>query len=87
MRFPGLNSSPLGLDIETPMNTDTTTGMWKVGEVQPTVSGVARRLGFGFVITDVRGRPLVSMSYQTEEEAEKAHALVEQAIENAIDIM
>jgi hypothetical protein len=69
------------------MDNDTITSMWKVGAVQPTASGAARRLGFGFVVTDVRGRLLFSMSYRTEEEANTAHALIEQAVENAIDIM
>jgi hypothetical protein len=59
---------------------------WKVGATERTVSGRTWRHGFGFSILDFRGLSLVSISYQTEEEAKQAASVIGKALERAIDI-
>jgi hypothetical protein len=64
--------------------------MWAVDDVKATVTGIGGQYGYGFNIIDTRGvgqRPLLSLSYKTQEEANAARALVMQAIGKAIDIM
>lgn len=61
--------------------------MWKVGNVQPTVTGIGGQFGFGFNIEDGRGSPLLPLSYKTREEAKVARELVMHAIEKSISIM
>jgi hypothetical protein len=64
--------------------------MWKVDDVRATVTGVGGQYGHGFNIIDDRGlggRPLLSLSYKTREDADAARELVMQAIGMAIDIM
>ncbi len=58
----------------------------KVGKTQPTISGVGGRYGFGFSVQDVRGAPLLSVSYDTEEDAREAETLIRKALEKATDI-
>ncbi len=58
----------------------------KVGKTQPTMFGVGGRHGFGFSVQDLRGAPLLTISYATEEEAKEAEAIIRKALENAIDI-
>ena len=59
---------------------------WKVGATEKTVSGRTWRHGFGFSIQDFRGLPVLSISYETEEEAKAAESAVRKAVERAIDI-
>jgi hypothetical protein len=60
---------------------------WKVGATERTVSGGRDwRHGFGFSIQDLRGIPLLSISYGTEQEAKQAEAAIRKALEGAIDI-
>jgi hypothetical protein len=63
---------------------------WVVDDVKPTTTGSAGRHGYGFSIMDTVGmgpRLMLSLSYETEENAEKAHALISEAISTAVDIM
>jgi hypothetical protein len=59
---------------------------WKVGATEKTVSGRTWRHGFGFSIQDFRGLSLLSISYETEEEAKRAEWAIRKALEGAIDI-
>ena len=59
---------------------------WKVSATERTVSGRNWRQGFGFCIQDFRGLPILSMSYETENEAREAKSAVRKAIERAMDI-
>ena len=54
--------------------------MWKIG----TVASVTE--GWGFNITDERGRPLVAFAYETHGEAVVAARHVETAVEKALAI-
>jgi len=58
----------------------------KVGKTQPTMFGVGGRHGFGFSVQDLRGAPLLSISYATEEEAKEAEAIIRKALEKAVDV-
>jgi hypothetical protein len=59
---------------------------WKVSATERTVSGRNWRLGFGFSIQDFRGLPMLSISYETENQAKKAESAIRQAVDQAIDI-
>jgi hypothetical protein len=59
---------------------------WKVSATEKTVSGRNWRHGFGFAIQDFRGLPILSMSYETENEAKEAESAVRKAVAQAIDI-
>ena len=59
---------------------------WKVSATERTVSGRNWRHGFGFSIQDFRGLAMLSISYETENEARKAESAVRKAVEQAIDI-
>ena len=51
------------------------------------VNDVARSTdGFGFSITDTRGRPLVLFEFEYEDKAKEAHRVIGQAIAIAIKI-
>jgi hypothetical protein len=54
--------------------------MWKIG----TVASVTE--GWGFNITDERGRPLVAFAYETHGEAVVAARHVQAAIEKAVAV-
>jgi hypothetical protein len=54
--------------------------MWKIG----TVASVTE--GWGFNITDERGRPLVAFAYETHGEAAVAARHVEAAVEKAVAV-
>jgi hypothetical protein len=54
--------------------------MWKIG----TVASVTE--GWGFNITDERGRPLVAFAYETRGEAAVAARHVEAAVEKALTV-
>jgi hypothetical protein len=54
--------------------------MWKIG----TVASVTE--GWGFNITDRRGKPLVAFAYETHGEAVVAARHVETAVEKALAI-
>ncbi len=58
----------------------------KVGKTQPVMFGVGARRGFGFSVQDLRGAPLLSIAYDTEEEAKEAEVIIRRVLENAIDI-
>jgi hypothetical protein len=53
---------------------------WKVGAVGSIGNG------YGFSIQNRYGAPLLSVTYQTQEEAERAHRAVIEAIGNPIDL-
>lgn len=59
---------------------------WKVSDTEATVSGRNWRHGFGFSIQDFRGLPILSISYETQNEAKEAESAVRRALERAIDI-
>jgi len=59
---------------------------WKVSATERTVSGRNWRPGFGFAIEDFRGLPMLSISYQTENEAKKAESAIREAVDRAMDI-
>jgi hypothetical protein len=59
---------------------------WKVSATERTVSGRNWRQGFGFCIQDYRGIPILSISYETENEAKEAESAVRKAVERAMDI-
>jgi len=60
---------------------------WKVGVTQQTMYGPGQRHGYGFLIQNAHGAPLLSITYATKEESERAEAVVRSAIANAVDIM
>ena len=47
--------------------------VYNLGKVDSTIDGVIGPLLYGFNIIDVRGRPLVTFSFETRDEAESAH--------------
>jgi hypothetical protein len=55
-------------------------GVWKIG----TVATVPE--GWGFNITDERGKPLVAFAYETHGEAAVAARHVEAAVERALGV-
>lgn len=59
---------------------------WKVSATERTISGRNWRHGFGFAIQDFRGLPMLSISYETENEAKKAELAIREAVNQAIDI-
>jgi hypothetical protein len=63
--------------------------MWVVDNVKATITGVGGQYGYGFNIIETRGsgRPLLSLSYKTREEADEARELVMQAVAKAISVM
>jgi len=63
------------------------TARWTVSPTQAQIHGVGGQHGYGFVILDARGGPLLTINYATEAEAERAEVAIRAAIENAIDIM
>jgi hypothetical protein len=60
---------------------------YKVGPVQSQTYSAAQRSGHGFVLTDGRGSPIASFTYPTSAEAEGARQAMQQATQNAVDIM
>jgi hypothetical protein len=54
----------------------------RLGEVQSTDLG--NLVGFGFNILNENGAPIVTFGYRDSTDAEKAWALVERAISNAV---
>jgi hypothetical protein len=64
----------------------TKTPPGKVGNTQSTMFGADRRYGFGFSVQDLHGAPLLSISYDTKEDAREAEALIRKALEMAVDI-
>ena len=47
--------------------------VYNLGKVDSTIDGVIGPLLYGFNIIGVRGRPLVTFSFETRDEAESAH--------------
>ena len=56
---------------------------WDVGEIIP-IGG--RTLGHGFSVVNNRRVPLLTLTYETAEEAEAAQALVKAALTGVIDV-
>ena len=63
-----------------------TFSSWNVEETKKAQFGVNRQHGFGFLIQNSQGVPLITFSYATEEESKKAEILIRQAVANAKDI-
>ena len=59
---------------------------WKVGVVEPTEYGPSLTRGFGFSVQDAHGAPLLTLTYASEAEAERAHEAVRKAVEAAADV-
>ena len=61
---------------------------WKVGGTQSTMPPAHEMLddAYGFSIQDRHGAPLLTISFSTKAESERAEAAVRKAIENAIQI-
>ena len=61
------------------------TGKINIGSVQSTLSGVGGRYGYGFNISEGH-RLLLSLSYSTKEEAERARLLAVRLTEGLVDV-
>ena len=58
----------------------------KVGEVQQVIVHSGDGYGYGFSILSGNNRPLVALSFATQEDAEQARAEVASAIEKAVEV-
>jgi len=59
---------------------------FKVGEVLSMQGGLTGPSAYGFNIIDQGGKPLISIMYYTESEAEEARAAITEALVKAIAI-
>jgi hypothetical protein len=60
---------------------------WKIGRTQSVTYGPGPAgKGYGFSIQDQHGRPLLSIAFDTKEDAEEAEAAVRVALAKAVHI-
>jgi hypothetical protein len=57
--------------------------IYNLGKVDSTIDGVIGPLLYGFNIIGVSGRPLVTFSFDTREEAEAAHKALRDVVASA----
>jgi hypothetical protein len=57
-----------------------------VGDVQSQSYRANTQLGYGFVVCDSRGRPLVSITFKSREEATEAQRTFYDWVEKAVEI-
>jgi len=57
--------------------------VYNLSKVDSTIEGVIGPLRYGFNIIGVRGRPLVTFSFETRDEAESAHNAMLQIVATA----
>jgi hypothetical protein len=57
--------------------------IYNLGNVDSTIDGVIGPLLYGFNIIGIHGRPLVTFSFDTQEEAESAHRAMQGIVASA----
>jgi hypothetical protein len=61
--------------------------MATVGSVQHTEIPGGGSTGCGFVLHDDQATPCATLSYATEEDANRARALIQEALDNALSVV
>jgi hypothetical protein len=57
--------------------------IYNLGKIDSTIDGVIGPLLYGFNVIGIQGRPLVTFSFDTQEEAENAHKAMRDVVASA----